>query len=83
MVPAFLSAYPNALFEVDVEELDAFVGEVTKLDSAAGYRALRVRFGVLRTSPQFWEHSDRINEANRKLGPVDSGRFDYNHLEPL
>jgi hypothetical protein len=38
---------------------------------------------VLRNSPEFWEHSDRINEANKELGPIDSGRFDYNHLEPL
>jgi len=83
VVPGFLSSYPNALFEVDREELDAFVDAVGKLDSEAGYRALRRRFGVLRSSPDFWKHSDRINQANHKLGPIDSGLFDYNHLEPF
>ncbi len=81
VVPGFLGAYPNALFEVDRQELDAFVDAVNKLDSEAGYRALRLRFGVLRNSPSFWKHSDRINQANCKLGPIDSGLFDYNHLE--
>lgn len=74
---------PNALFELDRQELDAFVDAVGKLDSAAGYRALRLRFGVLRSCPDFWPHSDRINQANHKLGPIDSGLFDYNHLESL
>ncbi len=83
VVPGFLSSYPNALFEVDREELDTFVDAVSKLDSEAGYRALRRRFGVLRSSPDFWKHSDHINQSNHKLGPIDSGLFDYNHLEPF
>jgi fatty acid cis/trans isomerase CTI len=83
VVPGFLSSYPNALFEVDRRELDAFVEAIGKLDGAAAYRALRLRFGVSRSSPGFWAHSDRIHDANHALGPVDSGLFDYNHLEPF
>ena len=83
VVPGFLSSYPNALFEVGRDELDVFVDAVGKLDSAAAYRALRLRFGVLRNSPRFWQHSDRINLENHRLGPIDAGRFDYNHLEAL
>lgn len=83
VVTGFLGAYPNALYEVERGDLDAFVDAVTKLDGEAAYRALRLRFGVLRGSDRFWPHSDRINEANRKLGPIDSGLFDYSRLEPL
>jgi fatty acid cis/trans isomerase CTI len=83
VVPGFLSAYPNALFEVERRELDAFVDAVGQLDGDAGYRALRLRFGVLRGSPEFWRHSDRINQANRARGPIDAGVFDYNHLDPM
>jgi hypothetical protein len=82
VVPGFLSAYPNALFEVDRQDLESFVDAVVRLDGEAGYRALRLRFGVLRNSPSFWKHSDDINRANRELGPVDAGLLDYNHLEP-
>lgn len=83
VVPGFVGAYPNALFEVNRRDLDAFVAAVARLDSDAAYRALRQRFGVLRNSPRFWPHSDRINEANHELEPIDSGRFDFNHLEAL
>ena len=81
VVPGFLGAYPNALYSVERGELDAFVDAVSKLDGEPAYRSLRGRFGVLRGSDRFWPHSDRINEANRRLGPIDSGLFDYSHLE--
>ena len=83
VVLGFASAYPNALFSIDRQEVAAFVEAVGKLDGDASYKALRLRFGVLRNSPQFWPHSDLINQASLKLGPLDSGLFDYNHLEPL
>jgi hypothetical protein len=83
VVQGFASAYPNALFSIDRQEVAAFVEAVGKLDGEASYKALRLRFGVLRNSPQFWPHSDLINQASLKLGPLDSGLFDYNHLEPL
>jgi len=44
-------------------------------------RALRKRFGVLRTSEEFWERSDYMNAARHKQGPRDGGLFDYNRLE--
>ena len=83
VVPGFLGAYPNALFEVERSELGAFVEAVERLEAPAGYRALRFRYGVLRASPRFWPHSDLINQANHRLGPIDAGLFDYGHLEGL
>ena len=83
VVPGFLGAYPNALFEVDRADLGAFVDAVARLDGEPAYRALRLRFGVLRGGADFWRHSDQINQQNHALGPLDSGLFDYNHLEPL
>ena len=82
VVPGFLGAYPNALYAVERGELEAFVDAASSLDGAAAYHALRLRYGVLRGSDRFWPHSDRINEANRLLGPIDSGLFDYSRLEP-
>ena len=83
VVPGLLSAYPNAIFELDRSELEAFVAAIGKLDGAAAYRALRLRYGVLRNSPRFWPHSDELRRANHQLGPIDSGLFDYSHLEAL
>ena len=83
VTPGFATAYPNALFAIERNQLDAFVDAIARLDGEPAYRALRMRYGVLRNSPQFWPHSDQINAANHALGPIDSGLFDYNRLEPL
>jgi hypothetical protein len=83
VVPGFIGAYPNALFEVERADLEAFVAAALQLASPADYRALRLRWGVLRGSPRFWPHSDLINQANHRLGPIDAGLFDYGHLEAL
>ena len=81
VVPGFLGAYPNALFEVAREDLGAFVDAVSTLDGGPAYRALRTRFGVLRSSAQFWHFSDGIQEDHARGAPTSSGLFDYNRLE--
>jgi len=81
VVRGFLGAYPNALFEVASTDINAFVDAVSKLDSAVAYQALRTRFGVLRSSDQFWTFSDRIHEDHVKGSPISSGLFDYSRLE--
>jgi hypothetical protein len=83
VVRGFLGAYPNALFQVRREELDAFVEAVSRLDGDASYAALRARFGVLRASDGFWSFSDRINDAYRAQAPRESGLFDFNRLDAL
>ncbi len=81
VMPGFLGAYPNALFQLNPTELDAFVDEITRLSSDASYHALRGRFGVLRSSADFWTLSDRIQEDHHKAVPIAGGLFDYNRLE--
>jgi Fatty acid cis/trans isomerase (CTI) len=81
VVPGFLGAYPNALFDLPRKNLGAFARAVSRLDGREAYRALRTEFGVLRPSDRFWKHSDRIQEDRRKQGPLESGLFDYSRLE--
>lgn len=81
VVRGFLGAYPNALFQVRRDELDAFVDAIAKLDGQPAYAALRSRFGVLRASEGFWAFSDRINGAYARQAPRESGLFDFNRLD--
>ena len=81
VVPGLLGAYPNALFEVARGDLEAFVDAVERLDGEAAYRALRARFGVLRTSDRFWDFSDRLQQRNARAEPVSAGLFDYSRLD--
>jgi len=45
------------------------------------YKQLLNRFGVRRTSPDFWTTSDQIAELFRQQEPLASGVLDYNRLE--
>jgi hypothetical protein len=82
VVPGFLGAYPNALFRVDEPELRAFVSAVEGLADARDYGALRVRFGVLRTSPDFWAHSDALHRDRASVRVPAAGLLEYNRLDP-
>ncbi|RYZ63483.1 MAG: hypothetical protein EOP08_10845, partial [Proteobacteria bacterium] len=81
VVPGFLGAYPNALFDLQAADLPAFVEAVTKLTDEATYRALRTRYGMLRSSPKFWEHSDHLAADRRADEPIYGGLFDFSRLE--
>jgi hypothetical protein len=81
VVPGFLGAYPNALFQVRESELELFVESVSSMRIQDDYRALRRRFGMLRSSPEFWPFSDRMNAAYRAQDPLRWGMLDYNRLE--
>jgi len=83
VVPGFLGAYPNALFEVRREDLAAFVDAVAAVDGAPAYVALRERFGVPRSSDHFWAYSDRINSDHRSRDGITAGLFDYSRLDGL
>ncbi|MBM4124872.1 MAG: peptidylprolyl isomerase, partial [Nitrospira sp.] len=77
----FIGAYPNAFYRVDRAGLPQFIAAVASLTSEADYRKLVERFGVRRTSPDFWQHSDQLHQAYRAREPIESGLFDYNRLE--
>jgi hypothetical protein len=42
---------------------------------------LMERFGIHRTGPRFWAHSDALHAAYRRRAPVEAGLFDYNRYE--
>jgi hypothetical protein len=83
VVDGFLGAYPNALFAFPRTEFEAFVSAVERLQTPNDYAALRQRFGVSRTDPQFWAHSDAITADYREALPLEAGLFDYNRLDPF
>jgi hypothetical protein len=81
VVDGLLGAYPDALFLVPREELAAFVSAVEQLDGDVSYQALRQRYGVLRTAPQFWSHADRLHQAIEQRDPLRAGLLDFNRLD--
>ncbi|MFM8552563.1 MAG: fatty acid cis/trans isomerase [Nitrospiraceae bacterium] len=77
----FVGAYPNVFYRVDRADLPQFIAAIAGLTGEEEYRKLVERFGVRRTSPDFWPHSDQLHKAYRSREPIESGLFDYNRLE--
>jgi hypothetical protein len=81
VVNGFLGSYPNALLVVKAADLEDLVGSIASLRSEGDYRKLLDTYGVRRTSPDFWQHSDRFHAAFERAAPVEYGIFDYGRLE--
>ena len=77
----FIPAYPNAFFVVEASRLSAFVDAVARLGSESDYSALMESYGIRRTDPRFWPHSDALHLAWRQSAPREAGLFDYNRFE--
>ena len=81
VVAGLIGAYPNAFYRVDRKQLPHLVTAISTLENETDYAAFLDRFGVRRSDPAFWQHSDDLFAAFQSLSPVAAGRFDYNRLE--
>ena len=81
VIPGFIGAYPNALYVVRADELEDFVDRIANLENESDYASLLDAYGVRRTSPGFWRHSDTVHNAFAQQYPLISGLLDYSRLE--
>lgn len=81
ITPGFVGAHPNALFRVTAAELPAFVQHIEGLQDEDDYRTLMDRFGVRRSNPGFWPHSDALHERLAGLDTAERGLLDFGRLE--
>ena len=81
VVPGFLGAYPNAFFKVRQADLPRFVDAVTRLADESNFADLMGNFGIRRSDPGFWVHSDLIFDQVEALDYADRGVLDYSRIE--
>ena len=81
VIPGFLGTYPNVFLVVNESDLDRFVSLISTMRNEDEYSSLLDRFGVRRTSPEFWQQSDAFHAAYQRDAPVEYGLFDYSRLE--
>jgi len=81
VVPGYLGAYPNAFFKVKQAELPRFVDAVSRLTDEASFAELMRRYGIRRTDPGFWAHSDLIFGQVDELDYPNRGVLDYSRIE--
>lgn len=76
-----IGAYPSAFWHVRQDQLHLLVRDAAQLHTEQDYQRFMARYGIRRTNPDFWAHSDLLHELNRSQQPVSFGLFDYNRLE--
>lgn len=77
----FIGAHPNVFMKVGSENINAFVDQVISMQTEDDYRSLLNSYGVRRTNPDFWDHSDRVHAALLEQSEIEFGVLDYNRLE--
>lgn len=82
LVPGFIGDYPSAIWYLNnQQQVAAFAEQLPLMQIEADYRALKSKFGIRRTHPQFWQYSDILHRAAKQYRGVEYGMFDYNRLE--
>jgi hypothetical protein len=81
VVPGFLGSYPNAFLVVDETDLEKMVSAISAMRAEEDYERLLDAYGVRRTNPNFWKHSDAFHAAYKQEAPVEYGLFDLSRLE--
>ena len=81
IVNGFLGAYPNTFWHVSDQNLNELVNDANMVSSAKDYARFMTRYGVRRTSENFWRHSDKLHANFKQIAPIDYSLFDYNRLE--
>ena len=81
VTPGLVGSYPNAFFRATAAELPAMTEAIRRLRSEADYTAFVERWGVRRTSPNFWAVSDAVHERYARDQPLEAGVLDFNRLE--
>lgn len=73
-----LGSYPNFVFAVDADRIDAFAADLAAVRDAIDFTALVETWGVRRTSPSLWETVDWLHADFQRSQPTQFGLFDLN-----
>ncbi len=78
-VDGLIGDYPNMMIDLKREDIPAFKQAMYKVRSKDEMLATLLRFGVLRTSRDFWPALDWFTAWQRQQDPIQAGRFDLKH----
>ena len=81
LVAGFIGDYPQAIWHITEDQQAEFVAAVSAINTEMDYQAVKAKFGIRRTHPDFWHYSDLLHQVSQKFNGVEYGLFDYNRLE--
>jgi hypothetical protein len=73
--------YPDFFYAVELDDIERFVKEYNAIENRLQYEEFVARYGLRRTSEDFWKHADWFNQQYAREQPVLSGIFDLNRYQ--
>ena len=74
-------SYPNFFYVVVLGDIEHFVEEYNAITNREAYEAFVARYGLRRTSEEFWKHADWFNQQYAREQPRLSGIYDLNRYQ--
>ncbi|MBT8438568.1 MAG: fatty acid cis/trans isomerase [Gammaproteobacteria bacterium] len=81
VVRSLEGAYPNFFYTVDLDDIESFVDEYNAISDRPEYETFIARYGLRRTSEDFWEQADWFNQQYAREQPRLSGIYDLNRYQ--
>ena len=73
--------YPDFFYVVELDDIEYFVKEYNAIENRQQYEEFVARYGLRRTSEDFWMHADWFNQQYAREQPILSGIFDLNRYQ--
>jgi hypothetical protein len=74
-------SYPDFFYVVELDNIERFVTDYNAIENRQHYEQFVARYGLRRTSEDFWQHADWFNQQYAREQPKLSGIFDLNRYQ--
>lgn len=78
ILPGYASSYPNYFLSLDEDKVLHFVDSLENIQSQKDFKNLMIKYGISRSSYQFWPTYDWFNEDIRTVENIEAGVLDLN-----
>jgi hypothetical protein len=77
-----VGAYPNYFLQVDGEDIPDFFDLLMNFDGSPEYVAKLDKYGVNRSSPEFWDTYEWFQHELDRADPLRAGLYDLSRYHP-
>jgi hypothetical protein len=81
--PGLLGSYPNFMFHISLDRIEAFTDALHTAQTPAQFNALVDEFGLRRTNPDIWANFQWFVDYMRQTRPLEAGVYDLSRYQKV
>jgi hypothetical protein len=81
--PGLLGSYPNYIFHVPLDEIEAFTESLHAVQTSEQFAQLATEFGLMRTNPEIWANFQWFVDYMRETRPLEAGVYDLSRYKKV